>query len=364
MFYKWIYPLHDYFQGFELIRYISFRAGLAAITAFLISLLIGSQVIKILKRYKISEDTTKTDSEKLKDLHSDKKDIPTMGGVIILVAVLLSTLLWCNIFNIYILLVLFTAVWLGILGFFDDYIKLTQSHSSGLTSTSKLLFQCGLGLIIGLILYFHFMNIEGGTELVIPFFKEVRPDLGPFYVLMVMFFVVGMSNAVNITDGLDGLAIGCTVIAALAFTLITYIVGRVDFSAYLNVPYISGAGELSIFCSALVGAGLGFMWFNCFPAQTFMGDVGSLPLGGILGIIAIIVKQELLIFFIGSIFIVEALSVLLQVSVYKISGKRLFLCAPLHHHFQFKGLPETKITMRFFIIAAIMALFSLITLKL
>ena len=364
MFYKWIYPLHDYFQGFELIRYISFRAGLAAITAFLISLLIGSQVIKILRRYNVSEDTSKTDSEKLKDLHKYKKNIPTMGGIIILIAIIISTLLWCNIFNIYVLMVLFTAVWLGILGFFDDYIKLTQSHSSGLTSTSKLLFQCGLGLIIGLVLYFHFQNIDEGTKLVIPFFKEARPDLGAFYVLMVMFFMVGMSNAVNITDGLDGLAIGCTVIAGLAFTLITYIVGRVDFSAYLNVPYISGAGELSIFCSALVGAGLGFMWFNCYPAQTFMGDVGSLPLGGILGIIAIIVKQELLIFFIGSIFIVEAISVLLQVVVFKMFRRRLFLCAPIHHHFQFKGWTETKITMRFFIIAAIMALCSLITLKL
>ena len=364
MFYKLIYPLHDYFQGLEIIRFISFRAGLAAITAFLISVLVGSQVIKILKRRNVSEDTSKTDSETLKDLHSEKKNVPTMGGIIILIAIIISTLLWCDIFNIYILLVLFTAVWLGILGFFDDYIKLTQKHASGLTSGSKLFFQCGLGLIIGLILYFHFKDIDEGTKLVIPFFKGVRPDLGAFYVLMVMFFVVGMSNAVNITDGLDGLSIGCTVIAGMAFTLIAYIVGRIDFSSYLQVPYIAGAGELSIFCSALVGAGLGFMWFNCFPAQTFMGDVGSLPLGGILGIVAIIVKQELLIFFIGSIFIVEAVSVLLQVCVFKFTRKRLFLCAPIHHHFQFKGWPETKITMRFFIIAAIMALFSLITLKL
>ncbi len=364
MFYNWVYPLHDYFQGFELIKYISFRAGLAAITAFLISLLIGAKVTKILRKYKISEDTTKKDSETLKDLHKSKKDVPTMGGIIMLIAILISTLLWCNFFNIYVLMVLFTAVWLGILGFFDDYIKLTQKHSSGLTSASKLFFQCGLGLILGLILYFHFNNIEEGTKLVIPFFKEIRPDLGAFYVLMVMFFLVGMSNAVNITDGLDGLAVGCTVIAGLALTLIAYIVGRVDFSSYLQVPYISGVGELSIFCSALVGAGLGFMWFNCFPAQTFMGDVGSLPLGGILGIVAIIVKQELLIFFIGSIFIVEAFSVLLQVGVFKMFGRRLFLCAPIHHHFQFKGWPETKITMRFFIIAAVMALFSLITLKL
>ncbi|ODS33416.1 MAG: phospho-N-acetylmuramoyl-pentapeptide transferase [Candidatus Scalindua rubra] len=261
-------------------------------------------------------------------------------------------------------MVLFTTIWLGALGFFDDYIKLTQKHSSGLTSTSKLLFQCGLGLILGLMLYFHFNEINDGTKLVIPFFKEIRPDLGAFYVLMVMFSVVGMSNAVNITDGLDGLAIGCTVIAGLVFTLIAYIVGRVDFSSYLQVPYIAGTGELSILCSALVGAGLGFMWFNCFPAQTFMGDIGSLPLGGMLGLIAIIVKQELLLFFIGSIFIVEALSVLLQVSVFKISGKRVFMCAPLHHHFQFKGWPEPKITVRFLIIAAIMSLFSLITLKL
>ena len=364
MFYNLIYPLHEYFEGFELIRFISFRAGLAAITAFAISVLVGSQVIKMLKKRKVSEDTSKTDSEALKDLHSEKKDVPTMGGIIILVAIIISTLLWCNIFNIYVLLVLFTAVWLGILGFFDDYIKLTQKHASGLTSASKLFFQCGLGLIIGLVLYFHFKDIEEGTRLVIPFFKEVRPDLGAFYVLMVMFFVVGMSNAVNIADGLDGLAIGCTVIAALALTLITYIVGRVDFSSYLQVPYIAGASELSVFCSAVVGAGLGFMWFNCFPAQAFMGDVGSLPLGGILGVVAIIAKQELLMLFIGSIFIIEATSVLLQVCVYKITGKRLFLCAPIHHHFQFKGWHETKVTMRFFIIAAIMALFSLITLKL
>jgi phospho-N-acetylmuramoyl-pentapeptide-transferase len=364
LFYKLIYPLHEYVQGLELIRYISFRAGLAAITAFFICVLVGSKVIKVLKKRNVSEDTSKTESETLKDLHSDKKNVPTMGGIIILIAIIISTVLWCDIFNIYILLVLFTAVWLGILGFFDDYIKLTQKHASGLTSGSKLFFQCGLGLIIGLILYFHFKDIEGGTRLVIPFLKGVRPDLGAFYVLMVMFFIVGMSNAVNLTDGLDGLSIGCTVIAGMAFTLIAYIVGRVDFSSYLQVPYVAGAGELSIFCSALVGAGLGFMWFNCFPAQTFMGDVGSLPLGGILGIVAIIVKQELLIFFIGSIFIVEAVSVLLQVCVFKFTRKRLFLCAPIHHHFQFKGWPETKVTMRFFIIAAIMALFSLITLKL
>ncbi len=364
MFYNWIYPLHDHFQGLEIIKYISFRAGLAAITAFLISVLIGTKITKILKKHKVSEDTTKTDSETLKILHKDKKDVPTMGGIIILIAIFISALLWCDLFNIYVLMVLFTAIWLGALGFFDDYIKLTQKHSSGLTSTSKLLFQCGLGLILGLMLYFHFNEINDGTKLVIPFFKEIRPDLGAFYVLMVMFSVVGMSNAVNITDGLDGLAIGCTVIAGIAFTLIAYIVGRVDFSSYLQVPYIAGTGELSILCSALVGAGLGFMWFNCFPAQTFMGDIGSLPLGGMLGLIAIIVKQELLLFFIGSIFIVEALSVLLQVSVFKISGKRVFMCAPLHHHFQFKGWPETKITVRFLIIAAIMSLFSLITLKL
>ena len=364
MFYNCIYNLHDCFSGLEIIKYISFRAGFAAITAFLISVLIGAKIIKILEKYKISEDTTKTDSERLKYLHKDKKNVPTMGGIVILIAILVSTLIWCDIFNIYVLMVLFTAIWLGVLGFFDDYIKLTQKHSFGLTSKSKLLFQCGLGLILGLVLYFHLNGINDGTKLVIPFFKEVRPELGAFYVVVVAFFVVGMSNAVNITDGLDGLAIGCTAIAGLAFTLIAYVVGRVDFSESLQVPYVQGAGELSIFCSALVGAGLGFMWFNCFPAQVFMGDIGSLPLGGILGLIAIIVKQEILLFFICGIFIVEALSVLLQVGVYKVFRKRVFMCAPLHHHLQFKGWQETKITIRFFIIAAIMVLFSLITLKL
>lgn len=330
----------------------------------MISVLIGSKIIKILKKHNVSEDTTKKDSEVLKDLHKGKKDVPTMGGIIILVSIIIATLLWCDLTNIYVLMVLFTAVWLGILGFFDDYIKLTHKHKLGLTGKTKLFFQCVLGLILGLVLFFHFNSIDDGTKLVIPFFKNARPDMGIFYVLIVMFFLVGMSNAVNITDGLDGLAIGSTVIAGLAFTLIAYVVGRVDFSHYLQVPYVPGAGELSILCSSLVGAGLGFMWFNCFPAQTFMGDVGSLPLGGILGLVAIIVKQELLLFFVCSIFVAETFSVLIQVGVYKICRKRVFLCAPLHHHFQFKGWLETKITMRFFIIAAIMALLSLLTLKL
>lgn len=363
MFYSLIYPLHNSFAGLEVLRYISFRAGFAALTAFLISILIGGKIIKLLQKYKISEDTSKTDSETLKYLHKDKKNVPTMGGSIILIAVIVSSLLWCDLTNIFVLLILFTAIWLGVLGFIDDYIKLTQNHASGLNSSSKLIFQCCLGLILGLVLYFKFDVIEDGTKLFIPFYKEYSPDLGGFYVLMVMFLIVGMSNAVNLTDGLDGLAIGCTIIAGTALAIIAYFIGRVDFSSYLHLPYIQGSGELSVFCSALIGAGLGFMWFNCFPAQAFMGDVGSLPLGGVLGLTAIIVKQELLLFFVCSIFIAEAVSVLLQVSVYKITRKRIFKCAPLHHHFQFKGWPETKITTRFFIITAIMALLSLLTLK-
>ncbi|GJQ57295.1 MAG: phospho-N-acetylmuramoyl-pentapeptide-transferase [Candidatus Scalindua sp.] len=364
MLYSWVYYLHNHFSGLEIIKYISFRAGLAALTAFLISIFIGGKIIKMLKKYKVSEDTTKTDSARLRELHSDKKNVPTMGGVIMLISIIVSTLLWCDLFNIYIGIVLFATVWLGVVGFVDDYIKLKHKNVSGMSGRSKLIFQCGLGLILGLVLYFHFNNVEDGTKLIVPFFKELKPELGAFYVLMVMFFVVGMSNAVNITDGLDGLAIGCVVIAGLVITLVAYVVGRVDFSNYLQVPYIPGCGELSILCAALVGAGLGFMWFNCFPAQAFMGDTGSLPLGGILGIVAIIVKLELFVFFIYSIFIVEALSVVLQVGIYKVWKKRIFLCAPLHHHFQFKGWPETKITARFFIIAAIMALLSLITIKL
>jgi len=335
---------------------------LAAFTAFLISIFFGQWFIKKLRALKIGEDTSKTDSEELKRMHFDKKSTPTMGGIVVIVAILVSTLFWCDIYNGYVLLLLFTLIWFGALGFIDDYIKLTQKNSAGLSDVSKLLFQSALGLILGLILYFHFNKFTWGTQLVIPFIKGFKLDIGPFYILTVAFFIVGMSNAVNLTDGLDGLAIGCSIIAGIAFAVIAYVSGRADFSSYLQIPHVPGSGELSVFCAALVGGGLGFLWYNSFPAQVFMGDTGSLTLGGILGLVSIIVKQEVLMIIVGGIFIAEAVSVLLQKLFYKLTKRRIFRCAPLHHHFQFKGWPETKITHRFWIVAAMLAIFSLVLL--
>ena len=350
-----LYNLFSSLNSLDIFKYISFRSCLAAFTAFFISIFFGHWFIKRLRALKVGEDTTKTDSEELKRMHSDKKNTPTMGGIIVIIAILISTLLWCNIYNEYILLLIFTLIWFGVLGFIDDYIKLTQSKSAGLTDMSKLLFQSALGLILGLILYFHMKKFSWGTHLVIPVMKGFQPDLGPFYIIVVAFFIVGMSNAVNLTDGLDGLAIGCGIIAGITFAVISYVSGRVDFSDYLRIPYIPGSGELSVFCAALAGGGLGFLWYNCFPAQVFMGDTGSLTLGGVLGLVAIMVKQEVLMIVVGGIFIAEAVSVLMQVSFYKMTKKRIFRCAPLHHHFQFKGWHESKVTIRFWVIAALLA---------
>jgi len=357
-----LYNLFSSVNSPEILKYISSRSCLAAFTAFCISIFFGHWFIKKLRALKVGEDTTKTDSEELKRMHSDKKNTPTMGGIIVIVSILVSTLLWCNIYNEYIFLILFTLIWLGVLGFIDDYIKLTQVKASGLTDSSKLLFQSALGLILGLILYFHMKKFTWGTHLIIPRMKDFHLDLGPFYIVVVAFFIVGMSNAVNLTDGLDGLAIGCGIIAGIAFAVIAYISGRVDFSNYLRVPYIPGSGELCVFCAALVGGGLGFLWYNCFPAQIFMGDTGSLTLGGVLGLVAIIVKQEVLMIVIGGIFIAEAVSVIMQVSCYKMTKKRIFRCAPLHHHFQFKGWHESKVTVRFWVAAALLAVCSFILL--
>ncbi len=358
MLYNWLSSVYSQ----EIFRSISFRLCLAAITAFLISVFFGQWLIKKLRILKVGEDTTKTDSEELKRLHFDKKNTPTMGGIMVILSIFITTLLWCNIYNGYILLLMFTLIWFGVLGFIDDYIKLTQKNSAGLSDTSKLLFQSALGLILGLVLYFHFDKFSWGTQLVIPFVKNLKLNLGPSYVLVITFFIVGMSNAVNLTDGLDGLAIGCSIIVGIVFAAIAYISGNVDFSSYLNIPYIRGSEELSVFCAALVGGSLGFLWYNSFPAQIFMGDTGSLTLGGIFGLIAIIVKQEVLMIIVGGIFVTEAVSVLIQVAFYKMTKKRVFRCAPLHHHFQFKGWPETKVTIRFWIITALLGIFSLILL--
>jgi phospho-N-acetylmuramoyl-pentapeptide-transferase len=258
------------------------------------------------------------------------------------------------------MLVIFATIWLGLTGFMDDYLKQIKKKSKGLTATAKFTSQIILGLILGVIL---FVNPSVNTKLDIPFFKSLSIELGIFYILFVILVITGSSNAVNLTDGLDGLAIGCVIMAAIAFSLLTYVSGNMKFSDYLLIPYIRGSGELTVFCAAILGAGLGFLWFNCYPASIFMGDVGSLALGGALGIVALLIKKELLLVIVGGIFVLEALSVILQVGSFRLRKKRIFKIAPIHHHFQFLGWPETKVIVRFWILASLLALLTLVTLK-
>jgi phospho-N-acetylmuramoyl-pentapeptide-transferase len=360
MLYYLLYPLHEIISFFNIFRYITFRAAMSALTAFILSLIFGPAIIRLLKEKKIGEKIRKEESAKLYELHSNKQDTPTMGGIMILVAIILSTLLWAEILNKYIILALFSTVWLGLTGFIDDYLKQIKKKSKGLTATAKFSSQIILGLIIGLVL---FLRLEQSTKIDIPFFKDITLDLGIFYVLFVILVITASSNAVNLTDGLDGLAIGTVIMVALAFSVLSYVSGNIKFSNYLLIPYIKGSGELTVFCSSILGAGLGFLWFNCYPASIFMGDVGSLALGGALGIVALLIKKELLLVIVGGIFVLEALSVILQVCSYKFTGRRIFKIAPLHHHFQFLGWSENKVIVRFWIVASLLALLTLVTLK-
>jgi phospho-N-acetylmuramoyl-pentapeptide-transferase len=338
------------------------RAGLAALTAFLFSLLLGAKFIKKLGEYQIREDTSKTHSELLRDLHAKKRNTPTMGGIMVLLSLFLSTALWCDLKDYFVALLFFTAAWLGSLGFVDDYLKLTVKDSFGMRDKTKLAFQMVLGLILGIAIYQHFKGSGLGTGINLPFFKE-DIDLGFLYVVLVMFYVAWSSNAVNLTDGLDGLATGCAVLTGLALSFLAFVVGDKEASLFFGVNHIPEARELSPFCAALVGSGLGFLWYNGFPAQAFMGDVGSLSLGGVLAVVALLLKQEFLFLLVGMVFMLEAFSVFLQMAVFKLSGRRVFYCAPLHHHFQFMGWPETKITVRLWILAAIMSFLGLLILR-
>ena len=360
MLYHFLYPLHEAVSFLNIFQYITFRSAMAAITAFLLSLVFGPVIINKLKALKIRDKITKGDSIELDKLHSYKRDTPTMGGILILSAVIISTCLWADLSNKYILLGLFVLAWLGLTGFIDDYLKLVKNKSKGLTVASKFTSQLILGLLIGVIL---FTDPEYNSRLDIPFLKDVSVDLGLLFILFVIIVLTGTSNAVNLTDGLDGLAIGCVIMVSIAFSVLSYVSGNIKFSNYLLIPYIKGAGELAVFCSAILGAGLGFLWFNCFPASVFMGDVGSLALGGALGMVALLIKKELLLMIVGGIFVVEALSVILQVASFRFLKRRIFKIAPLHHHFQFLNWPESKIIVRFWIIAGLLALFTIITLK-
>ncbi|MFA5114510.1 MAG: phospho-N-acetylmuramoyl-pentapeptide-transferase [Candidatus Omnitrophota bacterium] len=347
-------------SSLNIFRYITFRAALAAITSFSVCLLLGPVVIAALKKLKVGENIRKEDSRQLYELHGKKQDTPTMGGVLILLAILSSTILWADILNPQILLALFTTVWLGITGFIDDYLKHIGKCSKGLTASTKFSSQIVLGLILGIFLLFDPQN---STNLDLPFLKDVSLNLGIFYIIFVIIVITGSSNAVNLTDGLDGLAIGCVIMVALTYAVLSYVSGNIRFSDYLFIPYIRGAGELAVFCASILGAGLGFLWFNCYPASIFMGDTGSLSLGGALGIVALLIKKELLLVIVGGIFVLEAVSVILQVASFRFTGKRIFRIAPLHHHFQFLGWPESKVITRFWILASLLALLTLVTLK-
>ncbi|HEX9654067.1 MAG TPA: phospho-N-acetylmuramoyl-pentapeptide-transferase [bacterium] len=359
MLYYLLFPLREFVSGLNLFRYITFRSAWAAITALLISFIVGPYIIKKLRENQIGEEIRADGPQ----THLKKAGTPTMGGLIILSALVIPTLLWAKVTNIYILLIMFATLWMGIVGFVDDYLKVVKKYPKGLVARYKLAGQISLGLIVGAILYFS-PQFEGiHTLSTLPFFKDYEIDFGILYIPMVVFVITFFSNAVNLTDGLDGLAIGLVGISSLAWAAIAYISGRVDFSDYLNIIYLPGAGELTVFCAALVGAALGFLWYNASPAQVFMGDTGALALGSALGTLAILLKKELLLVIIGGVFVAEALSVIIQVSYYKRTKRRVFKMAPIHHHFELSGWEEQKVVVRFWIIGILLVLFSLSTFK-
>ena len=367
--------LFPYFRFFRIFRYVTFRCVFASLTALLIGLLIGPFVIDRLRQFQIGQYIREEGPQS----HQKKVGTPTMGGVLICISILVPTLLWSDLSNSFVWLVIFATVAFGAIGFADDYIKVVHKRNLGLTSRQKLFFQLIASLAITIALLV--LRGEGlySTRLVVPFLKRSRPDLiigsllhthaWPLaflpFVLFVTLVLVGSSNAVNLTDGLDGLAIGCTIIASGALAVLTYVSGHAVFSDYLELQRMPAVSELTIFCGAMVGASIGFLWYNAHPAEIFMGDVGSLALGGAIATVAVIIKQELLLPFIGGVFILEALSVMLQVGSYKLrGGKRIFRMAPLHHHFELGGWSESKVITRFWIMALVFALFALTTLKL
>lgn len=357
MLYHLLYRFHTEIPAFNVFRYITFRTIYAALAALALCLLVGPSMIRMLQRYQIGQQIREEGPKS----HRGKRGTPTMGGVLILVAVVGATLLLADLTNAYVWLALLSIVGFGAIGFYDDYLKIIKKRSEGLIPRYKFGLQIVIALVIALILY----DLPAySTQLSVPFFKKLHPDLGPFYVPFVVLVIVGASNAVNLTDGLDGLAIGPVIVTAIAFALVSYVTGHAKIAEYLLIVHIDGAGELAVFCGAIFGASLGFLWFNAYPATVFMGDVGSLALGGALGTVAVISKHELLLAIVGGLFVVEAVSVIFQVASYKWRKKRVFLMAPIHHHYELKGWEEPKIVVRFWIITVILALLSLSTLKL
>ncbi|ETR71254.1 MAG: phospho-N-acetylmuramoyl-pentapeptide-transferase [Candidatus Magnetoglobus multicellularis str. Araruama] len=357
MIYHFLYPLHHYISAFNLFRYITFRTIYATITAMVVCFFLGPYVIRMLRRLQIGQYIQKDGPES----HFSKSGTPTMGGTLILFSVFISTLLWGNLSNSYIWIILMVMLGYGAIGFLDDYMKVTKRQNLGLTARGKFILQLAIAFLAGFLLYW---NPTFDSRVTIPFIKHCSPDLGPFYILFAMFVIVGTSNAVNLTDGLDGLAIGPVTIAAVTYIIFAYVAGHVKIAEYLQINYVAGCGETAVILGAIVGAGLGFLWYNTYPAQIFMGDVGSLPLGAVLGTVAVITKQEILLVLVGGLFVIETMSVILQVGFFKMTkGKRIFKMAPIHHHFELNGWPEPKVIVRFWIISMILAMLSLSTLK-
>ena len=365
MFYHLLYPLRDVFFGFNVFGYISFRAVGAALSALIISFLFGPKIIRTLKSHQIGE-TIRSDGP---ESHLKKEGTPTMGGIIVLLAVILPTFLWAKLDDKHILLILLATMWMGAIGFLDDYLKVVKKYSRGLIARYKMAGQISLGLIVGIILINYPDSSQFATSISIPFVANGTLDVSWFYIPLVILVITGTSNAVNLTDGLDGLATGLVAIATLVFGAIAYATGRLDYSEYLNIIYLPGTGELFIFCLALIGACIGFLWFNANPAKVFLGDTGSLAVGAALGTLAVLLKKEILLFMIGGVFVAESLSVMMQVYYFRYTKKkngegiRIFRMAPLHHHFELMGWPENHIVVRFWIIGILLALISLTTFK-
>lgn len=351
--------LAKYFHIFHVFQYLTLRAILGTLTSLMVALLVGPSMIRRLSKHHVGQVIRELGPKS----HFSKAGTPTMGGTLVLVAITLSTLLWSDLSNRYVWLVLIVTLGFGAIGYWDDYLKLVLKHNRGLPAGRKYFFQSVLGLSAALYLYFS-ATLPAETQLVFPFFKHMMWSLGPFFVVFTYFVIVGTSNAVNLTDGLDGLAILPAVMVAGALGIFAYATSNVNFANYLGIPYVRGAGEVVVFCGSIVGAGLGFLWFNTYPAQVFMGDVGALSLGAALGIVAVIVRQELVLFLMGGVFVLETVSVILQVLSFKLTGKRIFRMAPIHHHFELKGWPEPRVIVRFWIITFVLVLCGLATLKL
>ncbi len=351
--------LAQFVSGFGVFQYLTFRTMVSVLTALAMSMLLGPLMIAKLAHYQIGQ-TVRTDGP---ESHFSKAGTPTMGGALILVTIVITTVLWGDLTNRYIWVAMLVTLVFGLIGWYDDYLKVSRSDAGGLSARWKYFWQSVFGAAAAVFLYVS-ASTPAETQLIVPFFKEVAIELGVMYVVVGYFVIVGTSNAVNLTDGLDGLAILPTVMVGAALGLIAYLAGNTQFSAYLQIPYIIGAGELAVFCGALIGAGLGFLWFNTYPAQVFMGDVGALALGAALGVVAIVVRHELVLFIMGGLFVLEAVSVILQVASFRLTGRRIFRMAPLHHHFELKGWPEPRIIVRFWIITLVLVTVGLSTLKL